>query len=149
MLAAETGSTDIISLYMRELPFDRIGVPFPALVEKAAGHRSEAMARHLRLVIPSRRRAALMVLSEIGRASDRTHKHVWGDPKREGNRWLALVPVYGAQECADLVGLDDRGMMFDLGRDQGALEIGGHISLRPSGGDRVANDAAAGAAEAS
>ena len=32
---------------MRELPLDRVGVPFAPLVEKGRGHRPEAMRRHL------------------------------------------------------------------------------------------------------
>lgn len=51
VLPAEIGAANVIVFDMCELALDRIGVPFSALVEEAAGHRAEAVARHLRLVV--------------------------------------------------------------------------------------------------
>src|SRR3546814_8528282 len=51
MLAPKIGAPNIIALHMRELTLNCIGLPFPAFIEQAAGHRPEPVAGPLCPVI--------------------------------------------------------------------------------------------------
>src|SRR3546814_810138 len=58
---------------------------------------------------------------------------------------LTFIPVDGAEQCANLGGLDDRGVVLHLRRNEGAMQVDTNIPLRTSGGDSISNDATAGA----
>src|SRR3546814_15695066 len=49
MLAPKIGAPNIIALHMRELTPDCIGMPFPAFIEQAAGHRPEPRSEERRV----------------------------------------------------------------------------------------------------
>lgn len=52
------------------------------------------------------------------------------------------VPVDCAQQVADLLGLDDRGMMLDPRNSKGAAQDIGWIALGAQGRETIAEDAA-------
>ena len=52
------------------------------------------------------------------------------------------VPVDCSQQVADLLRLDDRGMMLDPRNGEGATQDVGWIALGPQGGKTIAKDTA-------
>src|SRR3546814_2390093 len=53
---------------------------------------------------------------------------------------LTFIPVDGAEQCANLGGLDDRGVVLHLRRNEGAMQVDTNIPLRTSGGDSISNE---------
>lgn len=51
MFAARISAANCVALDMRELAFDRVGVPLTRLIEKGARHRAETMSGHFRTAI--------------------------------------------------------------------------------------------------
>jgi len=53
---------------------------------------------------------------------------------------LAVVTFDRAQQTAQLLRIQYRGAMLDLGRDQRATQVKGYVPLRPPGSDGIAED---------
>src|SRR3546814_2098071 len=66
---ASVSATDLVGVDMRQLAFDRIGMPLSHLVQKRGCHRPETMGGHLVAGIAEPAQPRIDRILDIGRAS--------------------------------------------------------------------------------